>query len=92
MAQTKTTLETQDQAQIAALTAKSCWGTCSMLDHSVTTPIPGAHHIARVAQGAHHHLVAGYGTLGYEPKVNYFFGFPVSIAPGGVALDIPLSP
>ena len=34
--------------------------------------------------------MAGIGTFGYEPNVNYLFGFPKSIKPGGVALDIPL--
>jgi hypothetical protein len=36
-------------------------------------------------------LLAGMGTFGYEPKVNRPFGFPTSIAPGGVALDIPIA-
>ena len=36
-----------------------------------------------------YYLSAGYGTFGYEPKVNYTFGLPTSIEAGGVALDIP---
>jgi hypothetical protein len=28
--------------------------------------------------------------LRYEPNVNYFFGFPKAIEPGGVVFDIPL--
>jgi len=36
-------------------------------------------------------LQAGMGTFGYEPRVNRLFGFPVSISPGGVALDIPIA-
>jgi len=36
-------------------------------------------------------LMAGMGTFGYEPKVNRLFGFPRSISPGGVALDIPIA-
>ena len=34
-------------------------------------------------------MLSGHGTFGYEPNVNYFFGFPRSISSGGVALDIP---
>jgi type IV secretory pathway VirB3-like protein len=48
-------------------------------------------HIAALTGDAHASLSAGYGTLGYEPKVNYFFGFPTSIEAGGVVLDIPWS-
>ena len=40
--------------------------------------------------GGHHQLGAGMGTVGYEPNVSYFFGFPKAITPGGVAVDIPL--
>ncbi len=39
---------------------------------------------------AHYTLAAGIGTFGYEPKVSYFFGFPKSIQPGGIALDMPM--
>jgi len=48
-------------------------------------------YIATLAQNAHASLSAGYGTFGYEPKVNYFYGIPTSIEPGTVALDIPWS-
>jgi hypothetical protein len=40
--------------------------------------------------GGHLTLAAGTGTFGYEPNVNYLFGFPKSIKPGGVAFHIPL--
>jgi hypothetical protein len=40
--------------------------------------------------GGHQNLAAGIGTFGYEPNVNYFFGFPRSIKPGGVVFDIPM--
>jgi len=36
-------------------------------------------------------LQARLGAFGYEPKVNRLFGFPVSISPGGVALNIPIA-
>jgi hypothetical protein len=46
-------------------------------------------YIAGLARGAHQNLTAGYGTIGYEPKVNYFFGIPRAIQAGGVSFDIP---
>ncbi len=33
----------------------------------------------------------GYGTVGYVPRVNYLFGFPVDIRAGAIGLDIPIS-
>lgn len=47
-------------------------------------------HIAGIQQQGHHYLAAGYGTIGYEPKVSYFFGVPKAIKPGGVSFDIPM--
>ncbi|MGD8570261.1 MAG: hypothetical protein PVJ39_19395, partial [Gammaproteobacteria bacterium] len=32
----------------------------------------------------------GYGTFGYEPSVEYFFGVPRMLHTGGVAMDIPI--
>jgi hypothetical protein len=40
--------------------------------------------------GAQTYLAAGYGTVGYEPNVSYFFGFPVAIEEGGLVFDIPV--
>lgn len=45
--------------------------------------------ISGVQNQSNFHLAAGIGTVGYEPAVNYFFGFPRSISHGGVAFDIP---
>lgn len=47
--------------------------------------------ISGLQNQARFHLVAGIGTVGYEPNVDYFFGFPRSIRQGGVALDIPFT-
>ena len=47
-------------------------------------------HLLSLQAGGHYQLAAGTGTVGYEPNVDYFFGFPRSIKPGGVAFDIPL--
>jgi hypothetical protein len=90
--QTKAVLETQDSAQIAALTRKDILGDmfyAGTLGYYAQLIALG--HIAALTQRANANLSAGYGTLGYEPKVNYFFGFPTSIEAGGVVLDIPWS-
>ena len=89
--QTRLTLETNDQAQIAALTREDILGDMfytGTLGYFAQLTALG--HIAGLAQGGHSYLAAGYGTLGYEPNVSYFFGFPMAIEPGGVSLDIPI--
>jgi hypothetical protein len=90
--QTKAVLETQDSAQVAALTRKDILGDmfyAGTLGYYAQLIALG--HIAALTQRANANLSAGYGTLGYEPKVNYFFGFPTSIEAGGIVLDIPWS-
>jgi hypothetical protein len=88
--QTKTTLESNDETQIAVLTREEILGD---LFHVGTlgyyAQLIALSHIAGLAQGAHQNLNAGYGTIGYEPKVNYFFGIPRAIQAGGVSFDIP---
>jgi len=49
----------------------------------------GFNQIGALQANTQYNLSAGYGTFGYEPKVNYTFGLPLSTGPGGVALDIP---
>jgi len=46
-------------------------------------------HIMGLQANGQHTLAAGTGTFGYEPNVDYFFGFPRAITTGGVAFDIP---
>jgi len=46
-------------------------------------------HIMGLQAKGQHTLAAGTGTFGYEPNVDYFFGFPRAITSGGVAFDIP---
>lgn len=88
---TKTVLESADQAQIAALTREDLLGD---MFHAgglgYYAQLIALSHIMGIQADAHDTLAAGTGTFGYEPNVTYFFGFPRSIKPGGVALDIPL--
>ena len=88
---TKTVLESADQTQIAALTREDLMGD---LFHAgglgYYAQLTALSQLMGLQADAHYTLAAGTGTFGYEPKVSYFFGFPRSIQPGGVALDIPL--
>ena len=47
-------------------------------------------YISGLKAKGYYQLAAGYGTIGYEPEVNTFFGQPRSISTGGVAFDIPM--
>lgn len=45
-------------------------------------------HVSGLQQGSFQGLHPSVGTYGYVPKVNYFFGFPQSISPGGIEMDL----
>lgn len=45
-------------------------------------------YVAGLPQGVKHNLAAGFGSLGYEPNVSYFFGFPRAITPGGIGVNV----
>jgi hypothetical protein len=89
--QTKAALASTDQAQIGALSREALLGD---LFHagglSYYAQLIALSHIMGLQTGGHQTLAAGTGTFGYEPNVNYLFGFPKSIKPGGVVFDIPL--
>ncbi len=51
----------------------------------------GFNQIAAQQASTQYNLSAGYGTFGYQPRVDYLFGLATGIRPGGVTLDIPLS-
>ena len=87
---TKSTLETADQAQIGALTRQELLGD---MFHAgglgYYAQLTALSHIMGLQAKGQHTLAAGTGTFGYEPNVDYFFGFPRAITTGGVAFDIP---
>jgi hypothetical protein len=86
---TKAALESANPSQIAALTREDLLGD---MFHAgglgYYAQLTALSHIMGIQTGAHHTLASGTGTFGYEPKVNYFFGLPRSIKPGGVVFDI----
>lgn len=88
---TKTVLESADEAQIGALTRQELLGD---LFHAgglgYYAQLGALSYLMGLQAGGHHLLSAGTGTFGYEPNVDYFFGFPQAIRTGGVVFDIPL--
>ena len=87
--QTKAILETQDQTQLASLTREHILGdlfyTGGLGYFAQYTAL--GHLIASQTQ-ANHSLFLGYGSFGYEPYVDYFFGFPRAIEAGGIGVNI----
>ncbi len=86
---TKTILESQDQTQIAALTREDILGDLfytGVLGYFAQ--YTALAHMIALQQRAGHSLAIGYGSFGYEPYVDYFFGTPRSIQPGGAIFNI----
>ncbi len=75
--QTKTTLESGNPDLIGTLTREDVLGD---LFYAGVLGYFGQHtalgHISSLAQAARYNLGAGYGSLGYEPEVFYFFRLP----------------
>jgi hypothetical protein len=87
---TKLILESEDQTQIAALSREEILGDMFYAGTlGYYAQLQALSYIASLGSKGHYQLGAGIGTIGYEPEVNYFFGFPRAIQTGGVAFDIP---
>jgi len=88
---TKTTLESADPNLISTLTREDLLGD---LFYAGTlgyyAQYTALSQIMGIPQKAHHYLAAGYGSFGYEPNVDYFFGTPRAITTGGAVMNIPL--
>ncbi len=89
--ETNTKAEINDPAQVLSLTREELVGD---LYYAGSLGYYGQYlailRAMELQNGGHYQLAAGTGTVGYEPKVSYFFGLPKAIEPGGVAFDIPL--
>ena len=89
LTQTKTILESGDPAQTSILNQEDILGDMFFAGGlGYFRQYTALGKISAQAQKAHHGLTAGYGTLGYEPNINYLFGFPTAIEPGGIAANI----
>lgn len=53
--------------------------------------LTGLNQIGALRSKAQYYLSAGYGTFGYEPRVDSLFGLSVAIQAGGITLDIPVN-
>ncbi|MEW8646457.1 MAG: transglutaminase domain-containing protein [Candidatus Thiodiazotropha endolucinida] len=88
---TKQILESNDQAQIAALSREELLGDMFYAGTlGYYAQLQALSYMAGLGSKGHYQLGAGIGTIGYEPKVSYFFGVPRAIQPGGISFDIPL--
>jgi hypothetical protein len=88
---TKLILESNDQAQIAALGREEILGDmfyAGTLGYYAQLQALG--YLAGLGSAGRYHLMSGIGTIGYEPNVSYFFGTPRAIEPGGIVFDIPI--
>ena len=86
---TKVILESGDATQISTLTRESILG--DMFYAGVLgyyAQFTALNYIAGLQQKGHLSLLTSIGTYGYVPKVNYSFGFPTSITPGGIEMDL----
>jgi len=88
---TKTTLESANQANIASLTRDDILGDMFYAGGlGYYAQLLSLSYISGLKAKGYYQLAAGYGTVGYEPVVDTFFGTPRSIKTGGVAFDIPM--
>lgn len=89
LTQTQTTLQSGDATAIGALTQEDVLGdrfysgTLGYFTEYLTLA-----HVTGLSRHARHNLAMGYGTLGYEPKVQSLFGIPRAITPGGIGVNV----
>ena len=90
LTQTKNTLDSQNDTEIQALTRQQLLGD---LFHAgglgYFSQLIALSNLMGRPSGNHYNLIAGIGTIGYEPKVDIFFGIPRAIKTGGISFDIP---
>jgi len=89
--QTQTALKLGSAAAIGALTREDVLGD---IFYAGTLSYFGQYidfaRFAAVPQKSRHNLPLGYGTFGYEPKVQTLFGLPRAITPGSIAVNVRL--
>jgi hypothetical protein len=88
----RSTFATDNPALIGALSREDVLGN---LFYAGTLAYFGQYlalnHVRGTQQQARHNLPTGYGSYGYEPNVQTFFGFPRAIEQGGVGVNIRLA-
>lgn len=86
---TKTKLESGDQALISTLTRDDILGDmfyAGILGYFGQYSALG--YLQALGSQAAHGLTNGFGSIGYEPNVTTFFGFPRYVTTGGVAVNM----
>ena len=86
---TKTILESNDTAQIETLNREDLLGDLFYAGGlGYFSQYSGLSQIAALKNKGSHKFDIGYGSYGYEPEVNTFFGIPRGIKTGGAAFNI----
>jgi len=89
LGQTRSTLQSGDASLIGTLTREDVMGD---MFYASTLGYFGQYlaigQMAALGQNAHHELGVGFGSVGYEPSVDTFFGFPRAITPGGTGVNV----
>ena len=86
---TKTTLQSQNQAQKAALTREDILGdVCFAGVLGYYQKFNALGYLAGLFHKGHVQLTPSAGTYGYVPEVSYLFGIPRAIIPGGAEVDL----
>ncbi|MGB5279033.1 MAG: transglutaminase-like domain-containing protein [Gammaproteobacteria bacterium] len=89
---TQSKLDSKDYARISSLTQQELMGDIFYTGTlAYFAQLHALNKVTALNSNAHVVFTSGYGTIGYEPKVTYFFGHPAAIQPGGIVLDIPIS-
>jgi hypothetical protein len=89
VANTKTILESGDANLIKTLTGDTLLGD---MFYAGTLGYYAQHlaytHLIAQPQGGHLSLFPSAGTYGYTPKVQFMFGLPMNLTPGGIQMDL----
>lgn len=82
-------LDSNDPSLLGTLTKQNVLGD---VFHAGTLSYWGQYitlaHATSLEQSTKHNLSSGFGSIGYEPNVDYFFGFPRAITSGGAAVNV----
>lgn len=89
---TRAILESGDETQIGTLTREDLLGDLFYAGGlGYFAQYNGLSHIAALQSNGAHKLEFGYGSVGYEPNLDTFFGIPRAIEVGGAAVNMRLA-
>lgn len=82
-------IESGDVAGLDSLTIDGIFG--ELLNAGALSYYSEVSSVSRVlalTQNSNQNIIAGMGSYGFEPEVTYFFGFPRTVRPGGIGLNM----